>query len=79
MALKCNLGFGMMRLPVNGSDPTNFDYPQLFQMVDCFLDEGYTYFDVYLRTDAGKYQSIQSPFPSDQGRAGSAPRSRETL
>ena len=45
MALKCNLGFGMMRLPVNGGDPTNFDYPQLFQMVDCFLDEGYTYFD----------------------------------
>nr|WP_325254412.1 hypothetical protein [uncultured Oscillibacter sp.] len=46
MALKCNLGFGMMRLPVNGGDPTNFDYPQLFQMVDCFLDEGYTYFDI---------------------------------
>ena len=45
MALKCNLGFGMMRLPVNGGDPTDFDYPQLFQMVDCFLDEGYTYFD----------------------------------
>ena len=45
MALKCNLGFGMMRLPVNGGDPSNFDYPQLFQMVDCFLDEGYTYFD----------------------------------
>ena len=45
MALKTHLGFGMMRLPVNNGDPTNFDYPQLFQMVDCFLGAGYTYFD----------------------------------
>jgi len=45
MALKSRLGFGMMRLPVNNGDPTDFDYPQLFQMVDCFLDKGYTYFD----------------------------------
>lgn len=45
MALKSHLGFGMMRLPVNNGNPTDFDYPQLFQMVDCFLDAGYTYFD----------------------------------
>ena len=45
MALKSHLGFGMMRLPVNKGNPTDFDYPQLFQMVDCFLDAGYTYFD----------------------------------
>ncbi|MBR0165119.1 MAG: aldo/keto reductase [Lachnospiraceae bacterium] len=40
-----NLGFGMMRLPVNGGDPTDFDYPQLNEMVDTFLKAGYTYFD----------------------------------
>ena len=39
-----NLGFGMMRLPVL-SGPTDFDYEQLNQMVDAFLDAGYTYFD----------------------------------
>ena len=40
-----NLGFGMMRLPVIGGDPTNFDYEQLNQMVDEFMNAGYTYFD----------------------------------
>ena len=39
-----NLGFGMMRLPVI-SGPTDFDYEHLNQMVDAFLDAGYTYFD----------------------------------
>lgn len=37
-----NLGFGMMRLPVIGGDPTNFDYEQLGAMVDAFLEAGYT-------------------------------------
>ena len=45
MALKSNLGFGMMRLPVRGGDPTDFDYEQLNAMVDAFLDAGFTYFD----------------------------------
>ena len=45
MALKSPLGFGMMRLPVKSSDPTDFDYEQLFQMVDTFLAAGYNYFD----------------------------------
>ena len=40
-----NLGFGMMRLPVIGCDPTNFDYEHLNAMVDEFLAAGYTYFD----------------------------------
>ena len=40
-----NLGFGMMRLPVIGGDPTNFDYEQINAMVDAFLDAGFTYFD----------------------------------
>ncbi len=45
MALKSNLGFGMMRLPVRGGDPTDFDYEQLNAMVDAFLSSGFTYFD----------------------------------
>ena len=45
MALKSKLGFGMMRLPVKSNDPTDFDYEQLFQMVDTFIEAGYNYFD----------------------------------
>ncbi|MBQ9270630.1 MAG: aldo/keto reductase [Oscillospiraceae bacterium] len=45
MALKSELGFGMMRLPVKNSNPTDFGYDQLFQMVDAFIGAGYTYFD----------------------------------
>lgn len=40
-----NLGFGMMRLPVKNGSPTDFDYDQLFKMVDAFLAAGFTYFD----------------------------------
>lgn len=43
--LKSRLGFGMMRLPVIGGDPTNFDYEKLNEMVDTFMNAGYTYFD----------------------------------
>ena len=45
MALKSSLGFGMMRLPVRSENPTDFDYEQIFQMVDAFMESGYTYFD----------------------------------
>ena len=40
-----NLGFGMMRLPVIGGEPTNFNYDELNRMVDAFLEAGYNYFD----------------------------------
>ena len=40
-----NLGFGMMRLPVL-SGPTDFDYEQLYRMVDAFMEAGYTYYSV---------------------------------
>jgi len=43
--LKSRLGFGMMRLPVIGGDPTDFDYEKLYEMVDAFMAAGYTYFD----------------------------------
>ena len=39
------LGFGLMRLPVLSADPTDIDIAQLEQMVDLFLDSGFTYFD----------------------------------
>ena len=40
------LGFGFMRLPlVDAEDPTSVDIPQVMQMVDLFLERGFTYFD----------------------------------
>ena len=47
------LGFGMMRLPVI-SNPTDFDYNQLFQMADEFLAQGFTYFDTSFVYHNGK-------------------------
>lgn len=49
-----NLGFGMMRLPVVNWNPTDFDYEQLNQMVDAFLDAGYNYFDTSFVYHNGK-------------------------
>lgn len=54
MAPKSSLGFGMMRLPVKNNDPTDFDYEQLNQMVDAFLDAGFTYFDTSFVYHNGK-------------------------
>ena len=48
-----NLGFGMMRLPVI-SGPTDFDYAQLNEMVDAFLEAGGTYFDTSFVYHDGK-------------------------
>ena len=48
-----NLGFGMMRLPVI-TGPTDFDYQQLNEMVDAFLEAGYTYFDTSFVYHDGK-------------------------
>ena len=40
------LGFGTMRLPVlNPEDAKSIDYDQVSQMVDLFLENGFTYFD----------------------------------
>jgi len=40
------LGFGFMRLPVmSQNDPSSIDMDTLNQMVDTFLDRGFTYFD----------------------------------
>ena len=45
MALKAELGFGMMRLPVKNGNATDFDYDHLNKMVDAYLAGGYNYFD----------------------------------
>lgn len=40
------LGFGCMRLPVHDeNDPASIDMTQVCQMVDAFLERGFTYFD----------------------------------
>lgn len=40
------LGFGCMRLPIlDKSDPASFDYEQIEELFDAFLEKGFTYFD----------------------------------
>ncbi len=40
------LGFGMMRLPLlDAEDKKSIDRPQVCQMVDTFMERGFTYFD----------------------------------
>ena len=39
------LGFGLMRLPQNSADAADIDLEQVKQMVDLFLERGFTYFD----------------------------------
>ena len=39
------LGFGLMRLPQNSEDAADIDLEQVKQMVDLFLEKGFTYFD----------------------------------
>lgn len=43
--MKGNLGFGLMRLPQRSPEPTDVDADKPTQMVDAFLDGGFTYFD----------------------------------
>ncbi|MBQ5773076.1 MAG: aldo/keto reductase [Clostridia bacterium] len=51
-----NLGFGMMRLPLlDREDPKSVDMEQVCQMVDTFLERGFTYFDT-----AYMYHGFQS-------------------
>lgn len=39
------LGFGLMRLPLNGESQKDIDINELCKMTDLFLDRGFTYFD----------------------------------
>ena len=38
-------GFGCMRLPCNSDNPEDIDMPQVFEMVDKYIESGFNYFD----------------------------------
>ncbi|MBR5558912.1 MAG: aldo/keto reductase [Oscillospiraceae bacterium] len=69
------LGFGMMRLPLLNPDrPTSIDLEQTKQMVDTFLERGYTYFDT-----AWMYHSFQSEKAAKEVLVDRHPRESYTL
>lgn len=46
MEIKKKLGFGLMRLPLTDpKDPSSVDIEKTCEMVDAFIENGYTYFD----------------------------------
>ena len=47
------LAFGLMRLPKTADDPKAIDIPQTKEMVDLFMDAGFTYFDTAYVYDNG--------------------------
>ena len=51
------LGFGLMRLPVNRENPEEIDQKQLEEMVDLFLEKGFTYFDTSYVYHNGKSET----------------------
>ena len=60
-----NLGFGLMRLPRRG---VKIDVDQVAQMVDLFLDAGFTYFDtarVYPGSEAATRKALVKRHPRD--------------
>ena len=65
------LGFGLMRLPLlNPEDDGSIDLEQMKQMVDTFLERGFTYFDTAWMYCGGKseeaaYTALVSRHPRD--------------
>ncbi|MCL2137444.1 MAG: aldo/keto reductase [Coriobacteriia bacterium] len=65
------LGFGLMRLPVLGTDERSpIDIDQLKQMVDLYLENGYTYFDSAYNYHGGMSEvafreAVSSRYPRD--------------
>lgn len=60
------LGFGLMRLPKNGED---IDIEQTKQMVDMFLDAGFTYFDTawaYAGSEDAIRQALVERYPREK-------------
>ena len=56
------LGFGLMRLPsLDENAPSKIDIEQVKQMVDTFLERGFTYFDMLFMNS--KRKSILLNFP----------------
>lgn len=59
------LGFGLMRLPRKG---LGMDIEQIKQMVDLFMNAGFTYFDtafVYLGSEAAAKKTLVDRYPRD--------------
>ena len=56
------LGFGLMRMPVTDpADQASVDIDQVCQMVDAFMENGFTYFDtawMYNGFARGEYQAL---------------------
>lgn len=72
---KKRLGFGLMRLPLlNPDNPANIDVEQVKQMVDTFLERGFTYFDT-----AWMYHSFQSENVVKEALVDRYPRDSYTL
>ena len=72
---KKRLGFGLMRLPLlNPDNPANIDVEQVKQMVDTFLERGFTYFDT-----AWMYHSFQSENGVKEALVDRYPRDSYTL
>lgn len=54
------LGFGLMRLPQKSANTTDIDLEQCKQMVDLFLERGFTYFDTsYVYHDGASEAAIR--------------------
>ena len=69
------LGFGLMRLPsLDPNDPSKIDLEQTKQMVDTFLERGFTYFDT-----AWMYCGFQSENATKEVLVDRHPRDSFTL
>ncbi|MBR4454735.1 MAG: aldo/keto reductase, partial [Solobacterium sp.] len=69
------LGFGLMRLPLNDrSNPADIDMEQLKQMVDLFMENGFTYFDT-----AWMYNAFASESAAKEVLVSRYPRESFTL
>ena len=69
------LGFGLMRLPsLDPNDPSKIDMEQTKQMVDTFLERGFTYFDT-----AWMYCAFQSERAAKEALVERHPRDSFTL
>ncbi len=68
------LGFGLMRLPVMEGDTARIDIPMVCNMVDAFLERGFTYFDT-----AWFYHGGQSECCVKEALSSRHPRSSYTV
>ena len=69
------LGFGLMRMPLNNpQDAEDVDVEQVKQMVDLFLEQGFTYFDT-----AWMYHSFNSERVAKEALVDRHPRESFTL